>query len=74
MKKKLFGFLALFLLLITVGAPGARAYTVFLDGVANAGWYSEDLTRAHLSIRDNDSGGYYYQWGIWRRNTSMGDP
>jgi hypothetical protein len=68
MKIKLFSFIGLFLLLSIVGASSARADTISLDAIANAGWYSEDLTRTHLSIRDNDSGGYYYQWSYGNGN------
>jgi hypothetical protein len=40
----------------------AAAALVSLDGVANAGWSTDDLTRTHLYIYDLTAGAYAYQW------------
>lgn len=46
-----------------IAALPAGATIVHLDGVANAGWYADDLTKAHLYIANPDAPGtYYYQW------------
>ena len=63
MKIKSFRFVALFLVLMITTAPGALACTIELDGIANAGWWADDLTKAHLYVANADSSGaYYYQW------------
>jgi hypothetical protein len=62
MRIKPFGFLTLFLMVMMTTAPGARGYTIELDGIANAVWWEKYLTDTYLNIADADSGIYYYQW------------
>lgn len=44
------------------GQAPVGAVTVHLDGIANAGWYADDKTKAHLYIYDLDRNQYVYQW------------
>lgn len=54
---------AMAVLLAGLGVWPAAATVVHLDGIANAGWYADDLTKAHLYIANTDvPGTYYYQW------------
>jgi hypothetical protein len=45
-----------------IGPPQVKATTIHLDGISNAGWSMDDLTKAHLYIADVQTGNYYYQW------------
>ena len=59
------GWLILFIAAVVAfaGATGVTAAVIPLDGIANAGWYADDLTKAHLYIANTDNPGtYYYQW------------
>ena len=50
-------------LLVGAAVWPVGATVVHLDGIANAGWYADDLTKAHLYIANADvPGTYYYQW------------
>lgn len=40
----------------------AWAYTIYVDGVANAGWYADTLEKTHLYVWDFDRNAYAYQW------------
>ncbi len=53
---------AMALLIAASGSAPATAAVIHLDGIANAGWYNDDLDRAHLYVANLDEGGYYYQW------------
>jgi hypothetical protein len=56
-------FLFLSILILISGPSQVRATVIHLDGIANAGWSSDDFSKAHLYIADPDnSGTYYYQW------------
>jgi hypothetical protein len=61
MKTKLLIFLIMGAFALTVQAP-VRAASVHLDGIANAGWYADDLSKGHLYIYDLDKSQYIYQW------------
>lgn len=43
-------------------ATHAKAITVNLDGIANAGWYASDLNKTYLNIYNLDTNSYAYQW------------
>ena len=46
-----------------IAATPAKAITVDLDGVANAGWSLGDLNTTYLNIRNPDvENSYYYKW------------
>ncbi len=53
------GLLALMIVLL---ASPAWAYSIYVDGVANAGWYADTLEKTHLYVWDFDRGAYAYQW------------
>lgn len=36
--------------------------TVTLDGIANAGWWADDLTSTYLYVKDEADDSYYFQW------------
>jgi hypothetical protein len=56
-------FLFLSILILISGPSQVRATVIQLDGIANAGWSTDDLTKAHLYIGDGqDPETYYYQW------------
>ncbi len=62
MKIKLLIFFMAAVIAIT-SPPRVGAETIHLDGIANAGWSTDDLTKAHLYIADRSNPGtYYYQW------------
>jgi hypothetical protein len=68
---------------IAVAGPAqVGAEIVHLDGIANAGWYSDILTNAHLYIANLDiPGNYYYQWSytpgnptpLWNSRQALSD-
>ncbi len=61
--RKIFSMLVLLVLWGGLVVLPARAAVVHLDGIANAGWYADDLSKAHLYIADVDvPGAYYYKW------------
>jgi hypothetical protein len=53
--------LAAVLLAALIGS-NAGAAPICLDGMANAGWYSNALNKTYLNIFDKDSGTYSYRW------------
>lgn len=59
---KKFRMLGILLLLVGLLAAPAGAYTVYVDGVANAGWWADTLEKTHLYVWDQDAGAYAYQW------------
>lgn len=64
MQKRLFIVLLAALLLVSISLSYALASTgsVTLDGIANAGYWADDLGSAYLYVKDIDSGLYTYQW------------
>jgi len=41
---------------------GVQAEVIHLDGIANAGWYADTLTKSHLYIYDTVNSTYFYKW------------
>ncbi len=62
MKYRLFLSKCLVLVILVFTAQMARAYTVHLDGVANAGWHAYNLDTSYLNIINPENGSYYYHW------------
>lgn len=51
------------MLLVIISSSYSLATTsVTLDGIANAGYWADDLGSAYLYVKDRDSGLYTYQW------------
>jgi len=61
-KKPVKMLLAVILLLLIPFTYSHAATTVTLDGVANAGWWANDLTSSYLNVKDTADSSYYYQW------------
>ena len=54
--------LAVILLLIIPFSYSLAATTVTLDGVANAGYWADDLSSSYLNVKNLTDSSYYYQW------------
>jgi hypothetical protein len=54
--------LTVMMLVCLIAATPAKAITVDLDGIANAGWSAGDLNKTYLNIYNLDSMSYSYQW------------
>lgn len=64
MPKSLISILFAAMLLVTISFSYSHASTtsVTLDGIANAGYWADDLGSTYLYIKDKDSDSYTYQW------------
>lgn len=61
-KKPVKMLLAIILLLIIPLSYSHAVTTITLDGVANAGYWADDLTSSYLYVNDLGDSSYYYQW------------
>ena len=61
-KKSIKILLAVILFLIIPFSYSHAATTVTLDGIANAGWWANDLSSSYLNVRNTADSSYYYQW------------
>jgi hypothetical protein len=64
MRQRLISILFAIMLQVVISFSYSHASTttVTLDGIANAGWWADNLESTYLYVRDRDSGIYTYQW------------
>lgn len=55
-------FAAMLLVIISFSYSQASTTAVTLDGIANAGWWADDLGSAYLYIKDKADDSYFYKW------------
>ena len=61
-KKPVKMLLAIILLLIIPLSYSHAVTTITLDGVANAGYWADDLSSSYLNVKNLTYSSYYYQW------------
>lgn len=64
MQKRLISILcaAMLLVIISFSYGHASTTTVTLDGIANAGWWADDLTSTYLYVKDKADDSYFFEW------------
>lgn len=55
-------FAVMLLVIISFSYTYASTNTITLDGIANAGYWADDLTSTYLYVKDLTDDSYYYQW------------
>ena len=61
-KKSIKMLLAVALMIFSFSYSHASVNTVNLDGIANAGYWADDLTSTYFYVKNKTTDSYYYQW------------
>ncbi len=64
MQKRLINILFVVLLLVIISFSNSHASTttVTLDGIANAGWWADELGSTYLYVKNKTTDSYYFKW------------
>ena len=61
-RKKPVKMLLVVIFLLILPLSNSHATMVTLDGIANAGYWADDLSNSYLYVKDLTDSSYYYQW------------